>query len=419
MAIERIETGKIPQIEVSDCAGDLIIRPWMEMAIQAKGDFQVEQVESSHFFSSAGDLRLFVPEEAAVKVQNVRGDLSIKSIRGDVSLGDVRGDAILVGLGMVKVGEIHGDLAAKNLEGPLSIEWVHGDAVARNIDGMLSAGVVHGDFAAYYVNGDVRLDQGKGDINLKTVNGEVSINSGSRDVNLRNLGGICSVHRADGDIRLKGGLCEGEHTLTASGDIVVRWPANAPLHVVAMAPEVRNRLPLQDLKNLDGGLVGRLGDGGTAITLTADGRIVLKEERLVDEKWETGQKEAFDMDFMTDLAGLGERVAAEVNHHMARFGTEIENYFGPDFAQNISEKVSWQAEKAARKAEAAAEKAHRYAEREAARAAKYAPPPPRPRKAQTAARKASTEEQLKILRMVEKGTISPDEASTLLQALEQ
>ena len=64
------------------------------------------------------------------------------------------------------------------------------------------------------------------------------------------------------------------------------------------------------------------------------------------------------MDFMTDLAGLGERVAAEVNHHMARFGTEIENYFGPDFAQNISEKVSWQPEKAARKDEAAAEKAH-------------------------------------------------------------
>jgi hypothetical protein len=147
---------------------------------------------------------------------------------------------------------------------------------------------------------------------------------------------------------------------------------------------------------------------------------VLNEGRLVDEKWENDQKEAFDMDFMNDLANLGERVAAEVNHHMARFGTELETHFGPEFAQNISEKVSWQAEKAARKAEAAAEKARHYAEREAARAAKYAPPPPRPPNKQEATKvKATAEEQLKILRMVEKGTISPDEASTLLEALER
>jgi hypothetical protein len=284
---------------------------------------------------------------------------------------------------------------------------------------MVSAAAVHGDFAAYYINGDVQLDQGKGDINLKTVSGDVSINSGSRDVNLRNLGGVCAVQHAHGDIRLKGGLCEGAHTFTASGDIVVRWPANAPIQVVAKAPDVRNRLPLEDLKKLDDGLVGRLGDGNTVVSLTARGRIVLKEGRLVDEKWENDQKEAFDMDFMTDLANLGERVAAEVNHHMARFGTELETHFGPDFAQNISEKVSWQAEKAARKAEAAAEKARQYAERETARAAKYAPPPPRARKAESTAAKASTEEQLKILRMVEKGTISPDEASTLLTALER
>ncbi len=155
------------------------------------------------------------------------------------------------------------------------------------------------------------------------------------------------------------------------------------------------------------------------MSLTASGRIVLNEGRLVDEKWDIDQKEAFDMDFMNDLANLGERVAAEVNHHMARFGTELETHFGPEFAQNISEKVSWQAEKAARKAEAAAEKARQYAEREAARAAKYAPPPPRPPRTEATKVKATAEEQLKILRMVEKGTISPDEASTLLEALER
>ncbi|MBE2200741.1 MAG: hypothetical protein IAE79_19165, partial [Anaerolinea sp.] len=39
------------------------------------------------------------------------------------------------------------------------------------------------------------------------------------------------------------------------------------------------------------------------------------------------------------------------------------------------------------------------------------PPPP--------AKKASTEEQLKILKMVEQGIISPEEANMLLEALEK
>ncbi len=248
MAKERIETGKMPQITVTDCAGDLVIRPWMELAVQVQGEYLAKQVEAGHTFSANGDLRILVPEDAILMVQNVRGDLSIKSIRGDVSLGNIHGDSILVNLGTVKAGEIHGDLSAKNLAGPLSIESVHGDAVVRNIDHMVSAAVVHGDFAAYYINGDVQLDQVEGDINLRTVNGEVSINKGARDVNLRNLGGVCAVQHAHGDIRLKGGLCEGEHTFTASGDIVVRWPANVPIQVVAKAPDVRNRLPLEDVK---------------------------------------------------------------------------------------------------------------------------------------------------------------------------
>ncbi len=42
MAKERIETGKIPQIEVKECKGDLVIRPWMELAVQAQGDYEVD-----------------------------------------------------------------------------------------------------------------------------------------------------------------------------------------------------------------------------------------------------------------------------------------------------------------------------------------------------------------------------------------
>ncbi len=305
----------------------------------------------------------------------------------------------------------------------MSVEAIYGDVLVRNIDNEVSMGNVYGDFAAYYVNGNLGLGQCMGDINLKTINGEVSIDSGHRDANLRNIGSLCLIEDIRGDIRLRGGLSPGEHSFKASGDIVVRWPGNAPLQVVAKAADIHNRLPLEDIKEIDNSLIGRIGDGDTIVTLSAGGRIVLKEGRLIDEKWEREQKEAFDMDFMIDLADLGERVSAEVNHSMARVTRELESYFGPEFAQNISLKVSQQAEKAAQKAEAAAEKARKYAEREAARAeraqrpARYSPSAKRYRKPDVPSAQASAEEQLKILRMVEKGTISPDEASTLLEVL--
>jgi len=424
MTKERIETIKNPYIEVANCAGDLAIRTSAELAVKIKGEYQLEEVEAGIVLNAHGDLRLMVPEGSTIKVGSVRGDFLVKGIQGEVVLREINGDAVLANLNQVKVSNVHGDLSVKNLQGPLSVENIFGDAVIRNVDGTISIGIVYGDFAAYYINGTVWLRQGMGDVNLKTINGEVSIEAGHRDVNLRNLGGPCSILDVQGDIRLRGGLGPGEHSFIAMGDIVLRWPVTAPLELVAKAPEISNRLPLEDLKELDDGIVGHLGEGETVVSLTTGGRIVLKEDQPFDEKWEADQQEAFDMDFMIDLANLGERVSAEVNHHMARMTSELETHFGPEFAQNISEKVSQQAEKAARKAEQAAEKAHKYAEREAARAersrqqrVRYAPSPPRPSKEDEPVGKASSSEQLQILRMVEKGTISPDEASTLLEAL--
>ncbi len=101
-----------------------------------------------------------------------------KGVGGSVSLGEISGDAILLNLSHVKAGSIHGDLSAKNIDGPLSVDTVHGDAVARNVNGDVSVGKVYGDCAVYYATGDVRLGNCMGDINLKTVNGEVVCRNG-------------------------------------------------------------------------------------------------------------------------------------------------------------------------------------------------------------------------------------------------
>jgi hypothetical protein len=95
----------------------------------------------------------------------------------------------------------------------------------------------------------------------------------------------------------------------------------------------------------------------------------------------------------------------------------MENNFGPEFTARMEQ----QAMKAAAKAEQAAAKAVQQFEKSAKQMRwqsdhtmwKPATPTPPGKEAQ-----ATAEEQLKILKMVEKGIISPEDASTLLEAIE-
>ena len=151
--------------------------------------------------------------------------------------------------------------------------------------------------------------------------------------------------------------------------------------------------------------------------LNAKGRIILKEADAPDKQY--GDPMDMDFDIDMDFGGLGEQFSTEINNRMSEFSARMEKEFGPSFTAKI-EKT---AKEAAIKAERAAERAVRKAE-QAARRARYqadrtswnAPSPARPRSPKE--NKATEEEQIKILRMVENGIISPDEATTLLEAID-
>lgn len=421
MTQKRFETGKTAVISIAECHGDLVVRSWMESAVQAKGDqFEVNESETGLSFTSQSDLRLMVPADTSLSVVHTNGDLIVKNITGDVSLGEVSGDAVLLGVNNVKINTIHNDLSAKSVDGNFNADTINGDAVLRNVS-TVSINTIQGDISARYINGTIYLGKVAGDASLHTVNGDLTLDEGHRDVNLRNLGGRNTVKRAHGDIRLQGGLAAGEHTFTADGDIILRWPATAPLNLVATAPQIVNRLELDKAAQEGNTLTGRLGDGETSLTLNAGRRITLKDTQLVRDEWGPFQAEDADFGFNLDLdlAGLGEQISAQINEQVARAQTVFESKFGPDFAQRMAEKIARKAEKAAERAEQAAERARRRAEQQM-RHSSHRPYPSAPPTPPTSPhkKKASSEEQLKILRMVEKGVISPDEATLLLDALE-
>ena len=412
---EKIFTGKAPHISIADCNGDLVVRTWAETAVSLKGEnFEVIQGDEKLSITSQRGLKLTVPIQSRLSVSYVNGDVAIKLLEGDVDLVEVNGDVILRGGNNVHIHTLHADLSAKNLDGDLTLDMVNGDASLRNVGG-LTIQTIQGDFSARNVNGNIQLHQAQGDVSLRTVNGDVTIENGQRDVYLRNLGGLNAVRGIQGDIRLYGGLGQGEHTFAAERDIIVRWPITSPLNLTATAPSINNRLPLEKETEMENTLIGRLGDGETNATFTANGRIILKEGDIVDQKWQDDT--SFEADFDFDFSTFGTQITQQINEQVSQISQKLENTLGPEFTQRMADKITKKVERATAKAEQAAERARQRAERQqrqrGPRMTRTAAPAAGPQK------RASSEEQLKILKMVEQGIISPSEAATLLAALEK
>jgi hypothetical protein len=407
MINERFDLGKKPVIHVTECQGDLVVRPWMELDILANGEFIAEELADKLSIEAGGDLVLKVPEGASLQVTRGKGDVVIRSISGDVSLGDVSGDLVLNNLKSAKVDHVAGDFAVSNFSGPISVQRVDGDVVVRNVDGDLSLELVKGDVLAQFVNGTVSFAEVYGDINVRGVNGNVEINSGRRDLNLRSIGGQCLVQNIAGDIRLLGGLGPFEHSLNARGDFVLIWPTDSPILLEAEASTIVNRLPLVDVVEENGNLSGRLGDGKTRVTIHAGGNLVLKEAQMISKKWNLDGEEFFDIDFFSELSNFG-----------ANLGAKISSMVNDEVTQDTARRM---AEDFAKKAEAAAamaaEMAGMTADRVFDRTSRTRQKKERSKETATDKSKSSTEAQLKILKMVEEGVISPDEANMLLDAL--
>jgi ElaB/YqjD/DUF883 family membrane-anchored ribosome-binding protein len=230
-----------------------------------------------------------------------------------------------------------------------------------------------------------------------------------------------------GDLVLKTSLGAKSYHADVGGDIVARFPEESSARFVleaggsllARLPEVEEEAP--------GRLVGRMGEGAATVELRAGGTLSLKLR---------GPSEAptpFGIDFGADLAAqiesqiaeslgafdVGSVAHREVEKAMRRAEREIER------ARERAERERERAEERLRRAE---EKAQEAARRAQERIERHRPPDVglfgkdvkvdlggrrRPQKP-----KVSDEEQLTILRMVQEGTISTEEAEKLLKALE-
>jgi hypothetical protein len=404
---KTFEVSEYPRITVEDCVGNLSIRSSDSNLVTVK----MPDEEDTLVFDQDGDAifltikdngSITCPVNSAFNIVNTRGNLKVRGIEGDITIGTVNGNTSLRSSGSVNMDTCHGSLRLKSSEGEVDINKVSGSARVQNVSGACKINGLEGSLRASGLEGGLTATVGA-------------------------------------DARLNPPYTPGEtYLLTVGSDLVIELPEepNVSFSITA-GSQVKSTMPDVDIVKEGGTAVGRMGDGEATISATVGGSAVLKS---VSES-ATFHAEDFEFDFdpqtFAFLEELGPMIEASVNSAMSQVDMHLEEglkYFDSEEFKAKMEKVAEKAKRAAERveqqAEGIAERARQQAQHAAERAQMRAQQAERrwqrasgQRTAEPAAPPQPTavddkrHERLRILKMVEEGTINAEDAAKLLTAL--
>jgi len=328
---------------------------------------------------------LVCPANAVIDVTTVHGNLQVGGIAQAVTLGTVNGNARVTGVAAVNVQDVGGNLTI------------------RDVRDDVRAGAVRGNLRVYLLGGNVAADRVAGNAWVEDTEGDVEIGRVSGNAHLSPMPGRAATLHA-----------------TVSGNVTVLLDSASGVQVLALASGgVRSDVDGLALVEEGGLFRGVRDDGAMILQLSAGGWIRLRQRvvrGLGADRSHTG---------LVDLEPIGEMIEAQISESMADMESRLAELLGSIGVHEVSRRLSEvQAALLQQATESSHETVRLQAQREAERARM---------RAERERRKwrrvsghlgvrhesgATDEERLRVLRMVEEGRITPQEATELLAALE-
>jgi len=348
--------------------------------------------------------RITLPAALAVTVKRAAGDLHIRGLTGEVSAEAVHGDLRLGGLGgTTRIARVDGDLRADDVadlrllgncagdlrfetSGNLEAETIAGD-VRISDAGAIRLNRVHGDLWAERLGGALQVERVSGDVRLNEIGGPVSLRALHGDLRAISLTGGLSAPQVQGDAILQGTVAPGvSYALNADGDISILLPAEADARLTVRAHgRIRSDVQLTPAADGAPAFSATVGQGSGRISLTSAGDIRIVQAGV------NATHAAADVRGPTtpeDLRTLGDRIRQQVTASLAAAGITVEGGgMGGRHPRG-------------------------------GRPGRPAPPmPPMPPAPPRPPAPPAPDEELRILKMVERGTITAEQAEVLLKAL--
>lgn len=410
---EAVNTSTSPKVML-EIQGDLALSGWDEPRVEVrcdkKDDITIEQNGDDVRVICQRDCTVRAPYGARLQIKYVHGHTAIKSMDGEISIQEASGHVSLGSIGPTNIERVHGNLAAKNVAGELRVQTLDGNAVVKD------------------VQGDFRMENAAhGNLSLDDVEGN-------------------AMASCDGNLSLRLDPAPGKrYSFETGGNLICRLPGDA-----SVAVDVREAAQIMlSHSGIEGHRVKAphtftLGDGEAELTLAAKGNVILG-----GQGWDWGFEGLYfepgeDFDRMAEEINrqVGQQIQAQMEMlehtleaQLANIATVFEGSgLSAEKAERVAEKARAASERAQakmqraqaklqRKLEAARRRAERRARTAAAKAGRdrrkraeaedWSPQP-----ATSEAEPVTDEEQVMILKMLEQGQITTDEAEQLLAALE-
>jgi len=379
----RIEQeGVGAPIIVRRVEGDLRLRGRAGGRLSVDGDgAAVEHLGDGqpYVVSTQGDCRITLPDQVAVSVQAVGGDAKLTDLGGELVVQAVGGDFSLRGASAVTLRQVGGCVRIKHAAGDVSVGDVGADATIRE------------------------------------VRGSVYVANVGADLFVRNVEGSCVVENVGADLVVSLDFApDAEYRFGAGATILCRvQPATNATFILPPGTEVELDVPAEQVQEDEAEQqVIRIGDGSIPVVITHAALLHL-----------VGEEEDYALNF-------GGRIEEELEARLSSLEEKLNQQL-----DGLDERIQARTEQFASQAERWAEHAQRQAAKAAERMAQRMdrdmkfkhkrgprgpwtfgrPTPPRPPRPSEPVRE---EERLMILRMVQEGKISIEEAERLLAALE-
>jgi DUF4097 and DUF4098 domain-containing protein YvlB len=184
------------------------------------------------------DYKVWVPDQAAVEIKSISGDIKVAPLGGAAKIGSVSGDV-----------ELHGAAGA-------DVDLVSGDLVLEDIVGDVFLKAVSGDIKTTRIKGSVEVEAVSGDIDLLDVSEAQTINAKSVSGNITYVGGI----KAGGRYEIK----------THSGDVRMTIPADSAFDLEAntFSGDIDSAFEIQVVGKISPhDIHGTVGMGGATVIL--------------------------------------------------------------------------------------------------------------------------------------------------------
>jgi hypothetical protein len=424
---QTIETSTTPHITVVECAKNLLVqgKDSAQITIRVDGeakDLTLEQEGETLTLSASKDCEIACPVDATLTVQACHGNAKVDGVAGTIALETVHGNLTLKDVGPTEFTRVDGNLYIRDVGGVLRGKAVGGNARVHDVEGECVLEKVNGNLHVRDVDGDFQSETVGGNAHVDDVRGQCTVRKVGGNLTFDEVQGGVTAEKVGGNARAKPFFAPGTACrISAGGNVDIRLPDEANLSLTLRAGGgVRSKIAGLTLERANGEMRGVLGDGAASLEAKAGGSITLRGQGTAHEA--PGEFE-FNMDFLDDLEGIGPMIEARVGEAMAQLEVQLKQGLGQFDSEKLRLKIERAAEKSARAAERAAEEVRRAAEREAQKARMRAERSQRRwertsgQKPRTRSEPVSEEEQLRVLRLVEQGKITPEQAADLLAAM--